>query len=150
MKIDYPKILKDNMLNVLRDVLINIEKNGLREGHHLFITFITNNKKVIMPSWLKDKFPNEMTIVIQYEYWNFKVFKNYFEITLSFNNIKSNLIIPFKFVISFADPYANFGLQLFKNNKNYELVSEYQEKSNNKKIKSKQNNIIEFNKFKKN
>ena len=150
MKIDYPKILKDNMLNVLRDVLINIEKNGLREGHHLFITFITNNKKVIMPSWLKDKFPNEMTIVIQYEYWNFKVFKNYFEITLSFNNIKSNLIIPFKFVISFADPYANFELQLFKKTKNYELVSEYQEKSNNKKIKSKQNNIIEFNKFKKN
>ena len=150
MKIDYSKILQDNMLNVLRDVLINIEKNGLREGHHLFITFITNNKKVIMPSWLKDKFPNEMTIVIQYEYWNFKVFKNYFEITLSFNNIKSNLIIPFKFVISFADPYANFELQLFKKTKNYELVSEYQEKSNNKKIKSKQNNIIEFNKFKKN
>ena len=150
MKIDYSKILQDNMLNVLRDVLINIEKNGLREGHHLFITFKTNNKKVIMPSWLKDKFPNEMTIVIQYEYWNFKVFKKYFEITLSFNNIKSNLIIPFKFVISFADPYANFELQLFKKTKNYELVSEYQEKSNNKKIKSKQNNIIEFNKFKKN
>ena len=59
-------------------------------------------------------------------------------------------MIPFNSVISFADPYANFGLQLFKNNKNYELVSEYQEKSNNKKIKSKQNNIIEFNKFKKN
>ena len=113
MKIDYSKILQDNMLNVLRDVLKNIEKNGLGESHHLYITFKTNNKNVIMPNWLKDKFPNEMTIVIQYEYWNFKLFKNYFKITLSFNNIKSNLEIPFKSVISFADPYANFGLKLF-------------------------------------
>ena len=150
MKIDYSKILQDNMLNVLRDVLKNIEKNGLGESHHLYITFKTNNKNVIMPNWLKDKFPNEMTIVIQYEYWNFKLFKNYFKITLSFNNIKSNLEIPFKSIISFADPYANFGLKLFKDKKNYKLITESLKKTNNKKIESKQNNIIEFNKFKKN
>ena len=68
--------------------------------------------KVIMPKWLFDKFPIEMTIVIQHEYWNFKVSKDNFKITLSFNNIKSDLCIPYKSVTSFADPYTNFGLKL--------------------------------------
>ena len=93
MKINYSKILKNNMINVLRDVLKNIKKNGLQEGHHLYITFKTNEKKVIIPQWLLDKFPSEMTIVIQYEYWNYEVTNDHFKITLSFNDIKTDLII---------------------------------------------------------
>ena len=108
MKIDYSKILKNNMINVFKDALKVVEKNGFKEGHHLYITFKTNNEDVIIPFWLKKKFPNEMTIIIQYEYWNFKVEKNNFNITHSFNNIKSDLKIPFNSVISFADPYSNF------------------------------------------
>ena len=100
------------MINVLKDVLINIKKNGLQEGHHLYITFKTNDKKVIIPQWLLDKFPSEMTIVIQHEYWNYNVTNDHFKITLSFNDIKTDLIVPFSSVISFADPYANFGLKL--------------------------------------
>ena len=72
------------------------------------------NKKVIIPQWLLDKFPSEMTIVIQYEYWNYEVTNDHFKITLSFNDIKTDLIIPFSSVISFADPYANFGLKLIQ------------------------------------
>ena len=150
MKIDYSKILKNNMINVFKDVLKIIEKNGLTEGHHLYITFKTNFKGVIVPGWLKDKFPNEMTIIIQYEYWNFRVTKDYFNITLSFDDIKSDLKIPFHSVISFADPYANFGLKLINNEINQKKIKKFQEKkSNNKKIDFKQNNIIDFNKFKK-
>ena len=135
------------MINVLRDVLTNIKKNGLQEGHHLYITFKTNNKKVIIPQWLLDKFPREMTIVIQYEYWDYDVANDHFKITLSFNNIKTDLIIPFASVISFADPYANFGLKLIQNK---EIDNENKNKTKKKLINkkySKKNNIIELNKF---
>ena len=70
MKINYYKILRKNMINVFRDVLNDIKKNGLQEGHHLYITFKTDGENITMPVWLKDKFPSKMTIVIQYEYWN--------------------------------------------------------------------------------
>ena len=151
MKINYSKILRDNLINVFRDVLKNIKNNSLKEGHHLYITFKTNSKDVIIPNWLKEKFPHDMTIVIQYEYWNFRISKNYFEITLSFNDIKSNLKIPYNSVISFADPYANFGLKLINyksNNKISKTTSD--KKSMNKINHTKKNNVIEFNKFKKN
>ena len=151
MKINYSKILKNNMINVFKDVLKVIEKNGFKEGHHLYITFKTDDEDVIIPNWLKNKFPNEMTIIMQYEYWNFKITKDYFNITLSFDDIKSDLIIPFNSVISFADPYANFGLKLINNEINQKKIKKFQEKkSNNKKIDYKQNNIIDFDKFKKN
>ena len=149
MKIDYSKLLKNNMINVFKDVLKFIEKNDLIENHHLYITFKTDNEDVIIPGWLKKKFPNEMTIIIQYEYWNFKVAKNNFNITLSFNNIKSDLTIPFNSVISFADPYANFGLKLIDNEINDKKIKKNKEKKSKDK-NHKQNNIIDFNKFKKN
>ena len=147
MKINYSKILKKNMINVLKDVLINIKKNGLQEGHHLYITFKTNDKKVIIPQWLLDKFPSEMTIVIQYEYWNYDVANDHFTITLSFNDIKTDLIVPFSSVISFADPYANFGLKLIQE----KVISNENNNKTEQKLKtteySKKDNIIELNKF---
>ena len=142
MKINYPDILNKNMINVFIEVLKNIKKNGLKEGHHLYITFRTNEKKVNIPIWLKNKFPKEMTIVIQYEYWNLMINKTEFKITLSFNDIKTDLTIPFNSVISFADPYANFGLKLINEEKK-SLVKKA-------KINYNKNNIIDFSKFKKN
>jgi len=145
---NYTKILRNNMLNVFREVLLNISKNGLQEDHHLYITFDTNNAKVEIPKWLKEKHPQEMTIVIQYEYWNFIIKKNLFKIGLSFNDIKTNLTIPYDSVISFADPYAKFGLNLAKEEKGKEKI----ELKTNKKIKTikKKNNILEFKKISKN
>ena len=142
MKINYLDILNKNMINVFIEVLKNIKKNGLKEGHHLYITFRTNEKKVNIPVWLKNKFPKEMTIVIQYEYWNLLINKSDFKITLSFNDIKSDLTIPFKSVISFADPYANFGLKLINDDKKSSVRKN--------KIKYNKNNIIDFTEFKKN
>ena len=144
MKINYSQILKNNMINVFKDVLKIIDKEGLTEGHHLFITFKTNYPNVKIPSWIKDKFPNEMTIVMQYEYWNFRITKNYFKITLSFNDIKSDLSIPYDSVISFADPYANFGLKL-------NSLEKSKKEKNKKKttILKTKNNIVDLNKFRK-
>ena len=147
MKINYSKILKKNMINVLKDVLINIKKNGLQEGHHLYITFKTNDKKVIIPQWLLDKFPSEMTIVIQYEYWNYDVANDHFTITLSFSDIKTDLMIPFSSVISFADPYANFGLKLIQEKTIIDKNTNKKKKKLKTKKYSKKNNVIELNKF---
>ena len=132
MKIKYSQILKKNMINVLKDVLLEIEKNDLKEGHHLYITFKTNNNNVLLPKWLKSKYPKEMTIVLQHEYWNLKVLEKKFEISLSINNIKANLSIPFKSIISFADPYANFGL-IIDNKNDIEVKKLKNNKTNSKK-----------------
>ena len=138
------------MLNIFRDVLKNIEVNGLQEGHHLYITFQTDFKKVVIPIWLKAKHPKKMTIIIQYEYWNFKVKNDSFNISLSFNDIKADISVPFDAVISFADPYENFGLKLINEEINKKLSNKKPKRKKDviKKDKDK-NNIIEFQKFKK-
>ena len=141
--IKYQEILNKNLKKTFIDILKYIEKNGLEGENHLYITFITNHSSVSIPSWLLKKYPNEMTIVIQYEYYNFSVNKNNFKIGLSFNNIKSDLIIGYDAIISFADPYSNFGLKLEVNTKN-----KIKNKKNSKKQKS--DNIINFNNYKKN
>ena len=150
MKINYSQILKKNMLNVFRDVLKNIEVNGLQEGHHLYIAFRTDVKKVVIPDWLKAQHPKEMTIIIQYEYWNFKVKNDSFNIGLSFNDIKVDITVPFDAVISFADPYANFGLTLspVETSKNKKNKIEKDKKQNT--IITDDNKIVYLNKFRKN
>ena len=147
MKINYSQILKKNMINVLKDVLQEIEKNDQKTHHHLYITFKTNNKNVILPKWLKKKYSNEMTIIIQYEYWNLKIYEEKFEILLSFSDVKVNLSIPFNAIISFADPYANFGLKL-SSEKN-STIKEKNKDYPRKKILNKKNNVIDFTKYKK-
>ena len=145
--IDYQKILNQNMILVLKDILKKISKEGLSNNNHLYVTFITNHKKVEIPEWLKKKYPQEMTIVIQYEFYDLEVFKDYFSIVLSFNNLKTKLKIGFDSINSFADPSANFGLQLKKLiNKNKE--KEDSKNKNNNKLENK-NNVINFSKYKK-
>ena len=146
--IDYQKILNQNMISVFKDILKKISKEGLSNNNHLYVTFITNHKKVEIPEWLKKKYPQEMTIVIQYEFYDLEVFKDYFSIVLSFNNLKTKLKIGFDSVNSFADPSANFGLQLNT------LINKKKEKEDSKnknddKLKNK-SNVINFSKYKKN
>ena len=142
--IEYQKILDKNMLNVLKDILKNIRDNGLSNNNHLYITFLTNHKNVELPNWLKKKYTQEMTIVIQYEYYDLKINNNNFSISLSFNDIKTNLIIDYNAIISFADPSANFGLILQKNKSQKTLKRDLENE------KSKKNNVINFSNYKKN
>ena len=88
-----------------------------------------------------------MTIIIQHEYWNLKVLEEKFEILLSFNDVKVNLSIPFISIISFADPFANFGLKIINEN-NLTTLRQKKGKTNNK-INKKKDNVIDFTKFKK-
>tara|TARA_B100001250_G_scaffold237918_1_gene204455 strand:+ start:2171 stop:2599 length:429 start_codon:yes stop_codon:yes gene_type:complete len=141
--IKYQEILNKNLKKTFIDILKYIEKNGLEGENHLYITFATNHSLVSIPNWLLKKYPNEMTIVIQYEYFNFTVNKNNFKIGLSFNDVKADLIIGYDAIISFADPYANFGLRLEQ-----KTTNEFKNKINSKKQNS--NNVIDFTNYKKN
>ena len=148
--IDYQKILNKNLLNVFIDVLKNIESNGLDGKTQLYITFKTDYYKNIVPEWLLAKYPDEMTIVIQYEYYHLIVHESFFNIGLSFNNIKTDLKISFDSIISFADPSSNFGLNYQLNNSDNK--TEKNEKRGLKKNKKENDNsnVIKFSKFKKN
>ena len=141
--IKYQEILNKNLKKTFIDILKYIEKNGLEGENHLYITFATNHSLVSIPNWLLKKYPNEMTIVIQYEYFNFTINKNNFKIGLSFNDVKADLIIGYDAIISFADPYANFGLRLEQ-----KTTNEFKNKINSKKRNS--NNVIDFTNYKKN
>tara|TARA_Y100000766_G_scaffold231996_1_gene206255 strand:+ start:80 stop:529 length:450 start_codon:yes stop_codon:yes gene_type:complete len=147
---DYLKILNNNLLNVIVDILKDIEKNGLDGNNHLYITFKTNNPKNIVPNWLLQKYPNEMTIVIQHEYYHLSVNKHYFNIGLSFNNKKSDLKISFDSITSFADPSANFGLNYQFNKSDEEIAQKKKKGIKDKGEKYKASNVINFSNFKKN
>ena len=142
MKIDYQNILKKNMINVLKDILREIKKNDNKAIYQLYITFTTTHKELKIPAWLKKKYPDEMTIVIEHEYWDLRIFDDNFKIILSFNDIKVNLSIPFKSVISFADANAKFGLKIQENK-----IKKSSIKIN--KNTNEKNNVIDFSKFKK-
>ncbi len=142
--IEYQKILDKNMLNAFKDILINIKENGLLNNNHLYISFVTNHKNVEIPNWIIQKYPEEMTIVIQYEYYDLEINNNNFSITLSFNDIKTRLKIGYDSIISFADPSANFGLILKKNKLGKK------DKKNLKTKNHEENNVINFSNFKKN
>jgi len=147
---DYQKILNNNLLNVCVDILKDIEKNGLDGNNHLYITFKTNNLKNIVPNWLLQKYPNEMTVVIQHEYYHLSVNKNDFNIGLSFNNKKSDLKISFDSITSFADPSANFGLNYQFNKSDKEIVKKKKKDLKNKEKEYDASNVINFSNFKKN
>ena len=142
MKINYHDILNKNMINVFKDNIKKIEENGLSAEQHLYITFITKHPEVSLPKWLKDKYPKEITIVIQYEYYDLVVKEKYFNIGLSFNNIKTKLKISFNSIISFADPSANFGFKL----KNQDIKINKNKKNKIKNI----DNVINLEEYKKN
>ena len=148
--IQYQKILNKNLLNVFIEILKEVEIKGLDGKNHLYVTFATNNSKTSVPDWLLQKYPNEMTIVIQHEYYNLSINKTDFKIGLSFNNRKCDLTISFDSVISFADPSSNFGLN-YQFNKT--IVDENKKTLVKKKKSVKKNessNIINFSNYKKN
>lgn len=138
--LDYQSILNKNLVNVLIDILKILENKNIKSDYKLYITFDTNYNSVKIPEWLKKKYPNEITIVLQYEYYNLKVRKDGFSITLSFENIPTDLNIGYNSVISFADPISNFGLKL-KNSDNNNNITKKDERSGN---------VINLKDFKKN
>jgi hypothetical protein len=88
-----------------------VEKQGLIGAHHFRLTFKTHFSGVEIPDFLLEQYPEEMTIILQHQFWGLKVKENHFEVTLSFKKVPATLAIPFSALTAFFDPGVQFGLQ---------------------------------------
>ena len=110
--IPYDEIVQDALRAVVGRVLGQVASNGGLPGdHHFYITFKTQAAGVDIPKRLVERFPDEMTIVIQHRFWDLTVDASRFSVGLSFNQIPSTLIIPFSAITGFHDPAVNFELR---------------------------------------
>jgi uncharacterized protein len=139
--IDYDSLTITAMRNLVKEVLDNVSKNGLPNKHHFYIGFITHYKDVEISDTILKKYPNEMTIVIENFFWKLLVEDKYFSINLSFDGVKSKLVIPFNALTSFSDPHANFHLKFPKLDYNKNEIINIQPKD--------KKNIINIKDFKK-
>lgn len=118
--IDYGNLMHKAMRGLIYEVLTDIAANGLPGNHHFFVTFDTMHPGVEIADWLSDRYPGEMTIVIQHQYENLTVTDQGFGITLSFGDSPEPLYVPYDAIKTFVDPSVEFGLR-FEPNKEGEL-----------------------------
>jgi uncharacterized protein len=109
--IDYDTLTQDAMRGVVRTVLTQAAKSGLPGDHHFYISFDTSASGVVLSKRLKDKYPSEMTVVLQHRFWDLSVDDGGFEVKLTFDGIPERLVVPFAAIRVFFDPSVRYGLQ---------------------------------------
>ena len=114
-EIDYGNLMHNAMRSLIQDVLTEVKNNGLPGEHHFFITFDTKHADVEMASWLKDRYPTEITVVMQHWYDDLEVKDDGFSVTLNFGDTPEHLVIPYEAILTFVDPSVEFGLRFETN-----------------------------------
>ena len=109
--IRYDVLARDALRGVLRRVLTDAAEHGLPGDHHFFITFISTADGVKLSPRLLAQYPEEMTVILQHQFWDLVVTEDRFEVGLSFGGIPERLVVPFAAIKSFLDPSVQFGLQ---------------------------------------
>lgn len=107
----YDKMVESALRGVVRQAITEVQAKGLPGDHHFYITFMTDYAGVQIPDYLRERYPGEMTIVLQYQFENLTIDEHAIGVTLSFNNIPERLIVPISAITIFADPSVNFALQ---------------------------------------
>ena len=155
-QIDYKALIENAMLNMVRDILKKISQNGLPKNHHFLITFFSNSKGVIIPDWMKEKYPDKMTIIIRNWFENLNVTEKKFQISLNFNNTVEQLTIPFSSLELFADPSVDFAISFNQINTLSNNETKIKAESGNEnaikkkeKLNKKNENVIDLKNFKK-
>ena len=97
--------------SVVKEALQFAAQHGLPGGHHFYITFQTNRPDIKLPKYLLDKHPEEITIVLQHQFWDLHIDEEGFDVSLSFNDVHEKLRVSYSALISFLDPHVKFGLQ---------------------------------------
>ena len=107
----YDRMVERALRGVVREALEVVGAEGLPGDHHFYLTFTTEHAGVDIPDYLRKQYPDEMTIVLQYQFYDLTMDDEGFAVTLSFNNRRERLSVPFAAVTTFADPSVNFALQ---------------------------------------
>jgi len=140
------------MRSLIQTVLTEVKNNGLPGEQHFFITFDTNHAGVEMASWLKDRYPTEITVVMQHWYDDLEVKDDGFSVTLNFGDTPEHLVIPDEAILTFVDPSVEFGLR-FETNEEDEDTDEQKptvsEESNKDETKKETGQVVSLDNFRK-
>lgn len=153
---DYDSMVQDALRHVVKDALSYTAKEGLPGDHHFYITFATAFSGVEIPKQLKVTYPDEMTIILQYQFSNLIVNEDSFSVNLSFGGVDSAIKIPYAAITYFADPYAKFGLRFgIRKTANEEMAENtlsataQDEEKTKSFAKSKAGNVVSLENFRK-
>ncbi len=113
----YDALVDDALRSVVRRVLVQVAEKGLPGSHHFYISFRSTDPGVELPDYLRAKYPEEMTIVLQHQYWDLILYDDAFEVTVSFNKQQERIKVPFMALSAFVDPSVRFGLQFDRKDK---------------------------------
>ncbi len=113
----YDALVDDALRSVVRRVLRQVADKGLPGSHHFYISFRSTDPGVELPEYLRAKYPEEMTIVLQHQYWDLVIEEEFFEVTVSFNKQQEHIKVPFAALSAFVDPSVRFGLQFDRKDK---------------------------------
>ena len=111
----YDKMVEKALRGVVRQAIEEIIDDGQLPGdHHFYITFLTDFPGVSIPDYLRDRYPGEMTIVLQYQFYDLAIDEEKMQVTLSFNNVPEKLVVPLAAISIFADPSVNFATTIMR------------------------------------
>ena len=108
---EYDMMVEEALRGVVIKALQHAAIHGLPDEHQFCITFKTDRSDVDIPVFLKGQYPDEMTIILEHQFWDLKIHEREFEVALSFNDKRERLLIPFNAITAFSDPSVKFGLQ---------------------------------------
>ncbi|MDR0695396.1 MAG: ClpXP protease specificity-enhancing factor SspB [Holosporales bacterium] len=122
-RIDYEDLLKSASMSVVKEILRQVSRHGLFRKQHLFVTFATTHPNVKMSDILAKEFDGEMTIVLQYEFWDLKVDDFGFSVSLTFEHADETIYVPFASIVSVSDPSEDFSLEFMPDLTNVKKIS---------------------------
>jgi hypothetical protein len=146
--INYGQLMHKALRSLMAEVLAQVARDGLPGKHHFFITFDTTHPGVDMAATLKQRYPTEMTIVLQDWFEDLAVMKDRFSVTLNFGNVPEPIVVPFEAIKTFVDPSVEFGLR-FDAHEDVEVDEPRAPPAVATPIKSAEGEVVSLDKFRK-
>lgn len=143
--INYDGLIKDSLKYVVRRALLHVAEKGLYGEQHFYITFKTDYKDVEIPEYLLSEYPDELTIVLENQFWNLKIFETYFSVSLNFSGRIETIAVPFDSILEFSDPSEEFVLQFDVDD---DVINEALE-DNSDDVATSETNVISLDLFRK-
>lgn len=122
MAVDYQILLDKAMLGIVKTILAQVQEEGLEGDQSFFLSFRTDFPGVILSGYIKQRYPKEITIVLQHQFKNLRVLPDKFSINIAFGGVAETVEVPFAALTSFVDPIADFNLQFKRNKREKEVV----------------------------